>query len=148
MVKRLKLFPAERMHTGFPWVLWAVGWLAVIKAFLWLAYEPVLPQALLRVVGFKLLLAAVPLVVCGIGLWNRRRWAVWGVAALAAVNLLFLWFYPRSLQGYLVESEVNAVSMVLSAVMLLCEGPLGDALILLAVPFLLKSTRLPHGQHS
>jgi hypothetical protein len=145
-MKRLKLFPAERMNTDFPWVLWAVGWLAVIKAFLWLAYEPVLPQALLRVMGFKLLLAAAPLVVCGVGLWNRRRWAVWGVAALAAAGLLFLWFYPRSFQAYLVESEVNAVSTVLSAVMLLGEGPLGDALILIAAPFLFKTTRLPHGR--
>jgi hypothetical protein len=144
-MKRLQLFPAERMNVSFPWILWAVGWLAVIKAVLWLAYEPVLPEALLRTMGFKLLLAAVPLVVCGIGLWNRRRWAVWGAAALAAVNLLFLWFYPKSLQAYLIESEVNALSMVLSAVMLLFEGPVGDALILLAVPFLFKTTRLPHG---
>ncbi|MFO7708325.1 MAG: hypothetical protein R6V84_09140 [Desulfobacterales bacterium] len=144
-MKRLKPFPAERMNRDFPWVLWAVGWLAVIKAFLWLAYEPALPHAVLRAVGFKLLLAAAPLVVCGIGLWNRRRWAVWGVAALAALNLLFLWFYPRSVQGYLVESEVHAVSVVLSAVMLLFEGPLGDALILLALPFLFKTTRPPHG---
>jgi hypothetical protein len=144
-MKRLKLLPAERMNTHFPWVLWAVGWLAVIKAFLWLAYEPVLPEALLRTVGLKLLLAAVPLVAFGIGLWNRRRWAVWGLAAIAAVNLLFLWFYPRSFQGYLVESEVHAISMVLSAVMLLCEGPVGDALILIAVPFLFKNTRMPQG---
>ena len=115
MTKRLKLFPAERMHTDFPWVLWAVGWLAVIKAFLWLAYEPALPHTLLRVLGFKLLLAAGPLVVCGVGLWNRRRWAVWGVAALAAVNLLFLWLYPRSVQAYLVDSEVPALSVALSA---------------------------------
>ncbi|MCU0560581.1 MAG: hypothetical protein MUD16_10380 [Desulfobacterales bacterium] len=142
-MQRFELFPAERMDIDFPWVLWAVGWLAVIKAFIWLAYEPVLPQALLRVMGVKLLLAAAPLVVCGIGLWNRRRWAVWGVAALALANLLFLWFYPRSFQAYLVESEINAVAMVLSAVMLLCEGPLGDALILLALPFLFKTTRLP-----
>jgi hypothetical protein len=144
-MKRLQLFPPERMEITFPWVLWAVGWLAVIKAFLWLAYEPALPHALLRVMGFKLLSAALPLVVCGIGLWNRRRWAAWGVAAVALCNLLFLWLYPRSLQGYLVESEVHALSVVLSAVMLLCEGPLGDALILLAAPFLFKTTRLPHG---
>lgn len=134
------------MDVNFPWVLWAVGWLAVIKAFIWLAYEPVLPQALLGVMGVKLLLAAIPLVVCGIGLWNRRRWAVWGVAVLSVVNLLFLWIYPRSIQAYLVESEVNAISMVISAVMLLCEGPLGDVIILIAAPFLFKTTRLPLGR--
>lgn len=144
-MKRFRIFPAERMDTDFPWILWAVGWLAVVKAVLWLAYEPVLPEAMLRMVGFKLLLAAGPLVVFGVGLWNRRRWAAWGVVVIAAANLLFLWLYPRSLQGYLVESEVHALSVVLSAVMLLFEGPLGDALILIAVPFLFKTTRLPHG---
>ncbi len=143
-MQRLRLFPDERMDTDFPWTLWAVGWLAVVKAVLWLAYEPVLPEETLRMVGFKLLLAAVPLIVFGVGLWNRRRWAAWGVVIIAAANLLFLWLYPRSIQGYLVDSEIHAVAMVLSGVMLLCEGPVGDALILLAAPSLFKNTRLPH----
>lgn len=142
-MKRMRLFPAERMDTDFPLSLWAVGWLAVIKAVLWLAYEPVLPEETLRMAGIRLLLAAGPLIACGIGLWNRRRWAAWGVVIIAAANLLFLWFYPRSFQGYLVDSEIQAVSMVLSAVMLLFEGPVGDALILLAAPALFKNTRLP-----
>ncbi len=143
-MKRFRTFPAERMDTDFPWTLWAVGWLAVVKAVLWLAYEPVLPEAILKMVGFKLLLAAGPLIVFGVGLWNRRRWAAWGVVVIAAANLLFLWLYPRSIQGYLVDSEIHAVSMALSGVMLLCEGPVGDALILLAAPPLFKNTRLTH----
>lgn len=143
-MKRMRLFPAERMDSDFPWALWAVGWLAIIKAVLWLAYEPVLPAETLRMVGFKLLLAAGPLIVCGVGLWNCRRWAAWGVVTIAAANLLFLWFHPASIHGHLVDSEIQAVAMVLSAVMLLCEGPVGDALILLAAPLLFKHTRMPY----
>jgi hypothetical protein len=142
-MERFRLFPAERMNTDFPWTLWAIGWLAVLKAVLWLAYEPVLPAATLRLSGFRLLLTAGPLVVCGIGLWNRRRWAAWGVVILASANLLFLGAFPRSIHGNFVESDVQAIAMALSGVMLLCEGPVGDALILLAARWLFRNTRLP-----
>ena len=41
MVKsKLRIFPSERMSAGFPWQIWAVGWLCIFKGIIWLAYEP------------------------------------------------------------------------------------------------------------
>jgi len=137
----LKLFPAERMNADYPWPLWAIGWLAIFKAVLWLAFEPVLPETVLRLVGWKYLLGAIPLLICGIALWRRRRWAAWGLAVLAAADLVFLAVVPASLHAYLVDSEVAVFSILLSAVVLACSGPLGDALILCGVPAMFRNTR-------
>jgi hypothetical protein len=137
----LKLFPAERMNRDYPWPLWAIGWLAIFKAVLWLAYEPALPEAVLRWVGWKYLLGAPPLLICAVALWRRRRWAAWGLTVLAAVDLVVLAVAPASLQAYLVDSEVAVFSILLSAVVLVCGGPLGDVLILCGVPAMFRNTR-------
>lgn len=137
----VRVFPAERMNTDYPWPLWAIGWLAVFKAVLWLAYEPALADEVLRRVGWKYLLEALPLLVCGTALWRRRRWAAWGLAALAIADLVFLAAMPASLQAYLVDSEVTLFSVLLSGVVLVCGGPLGDLLILGGVPAMLRNTR-------
>jgi hypothetical protein len=138
---RLKLFPAERMNSDYPWSLWAIGWLAIFKAVLWLAYEPVLPEAILRLVGWKYILGAVPMLICGIALWKRRRWAAWGLAVLAAAGLVTVVVVPPTLQAYLVDSEVLIFSILLSAVMMVCSGPLGDVLILCGLPAMFRNTR-------
>jgi hypothetical protein len=138
---QLKLFPAERMNVDYPWSLWAIGWLAIFKAVLWLAYEPVLPEALLRLVGWKYLLGAVPMLICGVALWRRQRWAAWGLAVLAAADLALIVVVPPSLQAYLVDSEVMIFSILLSAVVLVCGGPVGDVLILCGVPAMFRNTR-------
>lgn len=139
----LKLFPAERMNTTYPWSLWAIGWLAIFKAVLWLAYEPALPEAVLRSVGWKYLAGALPLLVCGAALWRRCRWAAWGITLLAAADLAFLAFLPASLQAYLVDSEVALFSVLLSGVVLICSGPVGSVLILCGVPAMFRNTRKP-----
>jgi hypothetical protein len=138
---QLKLFPAERMNADYPWSLWAIGWLAIFKAVLWLAYEPVLPEAILRLVGWKYILGAVPMLVCGVALWRRRRWAAWGLAVLAAAGVALTAVVPSTLQAYLVDSEVLIFSILLSAVMMVCSGPLGDLLILCGVPAMFRRTR-------
>jgi hypothetical protein len=138
---QLKLFPAERMNADYPWSLWAIGWLAIFKAVLWLAYEPVLPEAILRLVGWKYILGAVPMLVCGVALWRRRRWAAWGLAVLAAAGVALTAVVPSTLQAYLVDSEVLIFSILLSAVMMVCSGPLGDLLILCGVPAMFRHTR-------
>jgi hypothetical protein len=136
-----KLFNPERMHPDFPWQLWAIGWLAIFKAILWLAYEPAVNEAFLRLVGWKYLLGAVPFLVCGVGLWRRKRWAAYGLSVLAAVDLAVLAWMPQSLQAYLVDSEVFLFSMALSAVVLVCGGPVGDLLIFCAGPAMFRNTR-------
>ena len=121
--------------------MWAVGWLALFKAFLWLSYEPVQPQFLLTLLGTKYLLNMIPMAIFAAGVWNLRKWAVWGLMILSAANILFFIIYPQSLSAILIESEVHIYSIILSFITLLCNGPIGDILILLASPVLLKLCR-------
>ena len=132
----MRIFPPERMSKDYPWQVWAVGWLAIFKGILWLAYEPVLPDAVMRLLGFKYILAMVPLVVCGVGLWNRQRWACWGLMLIAIGHLIFFITQPATLHAFLIRSEIPLFSPLLSLVVLLFNGPLGDVLILCAVPSL------------
>ncbi len=130
----VSLFPSERMSKDYPWQIWAVGWLAIFKGILWLAYEPVLPDALMQLLACKYAFGMVPLVVCGVGLWNRRRWACWVVVAIAIADLIFFITQPATLRAYAVESEMPGLSPLLSLIVLLFNGPLGDVLILFALP--------------
>lgn len=134
----LKIFPPERMDSEFPWVLWAVGWLALLKAFIWLAYEPVEPQLVLQLMAAKNIINILPAVIFGIGIWNLRKWAVWGILILAIGNLIFFILNPQTLHAAMVYSEVQLYTMILSSVTLLCNGPVGDFLILCATPVMLK----------
>ena len=140
-IGELTIFPPERMESTFPWVIWAVGWLALLKAFIWLAYEPVEPQNVLQLMAAKNLITIIPSVILGIGVWNLRKWAVWGILILAVGNLLFFILYPQTLSAAMVHSEVRLYTLILSSVTLLCNGPLGDVLILCATPAMLKYSR-------
>jgi hypothetical protein len=134
-------FPAQRMDAEFPWVIWAVGWLALLKAFLWMAYEPVQPENILQLMGYKYLLNIAPLVVCGIGVWNLRKWAVWGILLVSIANLIFFIVDSQTLNAVLVHSEVYLYSIILSIVTLVCNGPIGDILILCAAPVMFRHTK-------
>ncbi len=140
-IGEFRVFPSERMDGEFPWTIWAVGWLAFFKAFLWLAYEPVQAESVLRLLGGKFLLNVIPLAICAIGLWNLRKWAVWVLIALAAGNLVFFIANPQTLSAVLVTSEVRIYSVILSFITLLCNGPLGDLFILCAAPNMLKHAK-------
>jgi hypothetical protein len=129
------------MSTEFSWQIWSVGWLAFFKAFLWLAYEPVQADSVLRILGFKFMLNVVPLVIFALGVWNLRKWAVWGLIALSIANLLFFIVNPQTLNAVLVQSEFYIYSIILSFITLLCNGPLGDVAILCAAPGMLKYTK-------
>ena len=129
------------MEIEFPWVIWAIGWLALLKAFIWLAYEPVEPQNILQLLAYKNLLNILPLVVFGIGIWNLRKWAIWGILIVAVANLIFFIVNPVTLNAVMVHSEVRLYTMILSSVTLLCNGPIGDILILCAAPSMLKHVK-------
>jgi len=129
------------MDRDFPWPIWAVGWLALFKAFLWLSYEPVQPESVLTLLGTKYLLNMVPMAIFAIGMWNLKKWAMWGLIILSAANLIFFVIYPQSLNAILIESEVYIYSVILSFITLLCNGPLGDIFILLTTPLMLKHAR-------
>jgi hypothetical protein len=136
-----RIFPSERMGVDYPWQIWAVGWLCIFKGILWLAYEPNLPASMLTLLGFKYSLEMVPLIVFGIGIWNLRKWAVWGALIICGLNLIFILTNPQVFGAFVVKSEVQIWSVLLSVVTLICNGPLGDGLILLAAPILLKQVK-------
>ena len=140
-MSQVKVFPSERMDPEYPWTIWAVGWLAIFKAFLWLAYEPVQDESVLRLLGAKFLLNTIPLVVLAIGVWNRKKWTVWGLIALSVANLIFFIVNPQTLNAVLVVSEVRIYSIILSFLTLLCNGPLGDIFILCAAASMLKHVK-------
>ena len=140
-VSDFRIFPPERMEIEFPWVIWAIGWLALLKAFIWLAYEPVEPQNILQIMAYKNLLNILPLVVFGIGIWNLRKWAIWGILVVAVANLIFFIVNPVTLNAVVVHSEVRLYTMILSIITLLCNGPIGDILILCAASSMLKHVK-------
>lgn len=139
--RKFRIFPSERMSVEFPWQIWAVGWLCIFKGIIWLAYEPNLAGNLLSFFGAKYLLQMLPLIIFGIGIWNMRRWAVWGAVAVCAINLIIFFFTPQAFSAMLVKSEVIIWSVLLSGITLICNGPLGDLLVLLAAPLLLKNIK-------
>ncbi len=139
--RKFRIFPSERMSVEFPWQIWAVGWLCIFKGIIWLAYEPNLSGNLLSFFGAKYLLEMLPLTIFGIGIWNMRRWAVWGAVAVCAINLIIFFFTPQAFSAMVVKSEVIIWSVLLSGVTLICNGPLGDLLVLLAAPLLLKNIK-------
>lgn len=140
--KSFRIFPSERMSVDFPWQIWAVGWLCIFKGIIWLAYEPNLSDNLNTFFGLKYLLQVLPLILFGIGIWNRRRWAVWGAAAICALNLILFFFTPQALSATVVKSEVVIWSILLSIITLVCNGPLGDLLVLIATPTVLKLIKM------
>ena len=129
------------METEFPWMMWAVGWLALLKAFSWLAYEPVEPANVLQLMAYKYSLGVIPLVIFGIGVWNLRKWAVVGILLVAVGNLIFFIVNPQTLSAVVVQSDVGLYTMILSAITLICNGPVGDLLILCAGPGMFKYTK-------
>jgi hypothetical protein len=54
---------------------------------------------------------------------------------------MLLMVMPQSMYAYLVDSEVFIFSAILSAVVQVCGGPLGDILILCAARSMFRNTR-------
>ncbi|MGD9045685.1 MAG: hypothetical protein PVG06_18365 [Desulfobacterales bacterium] len=136
-----RIFPSERMSADFPWPIWAVGWLCIFKGSIWLAYEPNISNSMLSLLGSKYMLQTVPLIVFGIGIWNLRKWAVWGAVIIAGLNLIFIIVAPQTFSSLVVKSEAAIWSVLLSIVTMLCNGPLGDLLILLSAPVLFRHAK-------
>jgi len=141
-MSHFSVFPSERMDPEYPWTIWATGWLAIFKAFLWLAYEPVQAESVLRLLGDKFLLNIIPLIILAIGVWNLKKWAAWGLIAISIANLIFFIVNPQTLNAVLVASEVRIYSIILSFITLLCNGPIGDIFILCAAPSMLKHAKI------
>jgi len=127
-------FPKWRMSRGFPWPIWAAGWLAVFKALLWLATDPVVPIPIAERMAAKFLIMMIPFLVTGIGVWNLRKWAVWGLMVTSVLDLLFFVVFPVTARIITGDSFIGLAVVLLAGV-----GPLGDVLILAATPSMLKN---------
>ena len=129
------IFPAWRIYGQFPWPVWAAGWLAIFKAFLWLATDPVIPSPLAEQMATKFLVTMIPFAVLGVGIWNLRKWAVWSLLILSVIDLLFYIFFPVA-SRYIAGNSF----FLLAIVLLICTGPLGNIMILVSGPSMLKHT--------
>jgi hypothetical protein len=127
------LFPKWRMYRGFPWPIWAAGWLAVFKSVLWLATDPVAPSPIAERMAAKFLIMMIPFLVTGIGVWNLRKWAVWGLMVTSVLDLLFFVVFPDAARIIAGKNFIGLAVVLLAGV-----GPLGDVLILAATPSMLK----------
>jgi len=127
------ILPAWRMYKDFPWQIWAVGWLAIFKAVIWLSTSPNCPDPMIKLLTIKFLICMVPFIILGIGVWNLRKWAVWGIILLCIADVAF----------FVIKYEASACIMgnsfwLLAVTLILFNGPLGSVLILIATPSLLK----------
>jgi hypothetical protein len=127
------IFPEWRMVNTFPWQIWAVGWLAIFKAVLWLATDPNMPEQLANILAAKFLVFMIPFIILGFSVWNLRRWGMWGLIILSAADLLVYIIIPEA-SGYIMGNNF----WLIAAALLVCNGPIGDILILLASPVMLK----------
>ena len=130
------LFPAWRMVDTFPAIVWAVGWLAIFKGILWIFIDPNFPAAIENTVFLKELLLTLPFVVFGVGIWHLSRWAVWGLLVTTAVEILVTLTIPGAV-AFMAHGHFILYTMVL----LVFIGPLGNILILLSAPSLLRAQR-------
>jgi hypothetical protein len=127
------IFPSWRIYGQFPWLIWAAGWIAIFKAFLWLATDPVIPSPLAEKMAAKFIVTMIPFAVLGVGIWNLRKWAVWPLLVLSVIDLMFYIFFPAA-SRYIAGNSF----FLLAIVLLICAGPLGNILILVSGPSMLK----------
>ncbi len=131
---------SQRIYKDYPWPVWTIGWIAVLKALVWLASEPNLPENQLFGMGCKYAGFMVPWLVCAFGAWRMRRWAAWGVGVLGAADLLFFFVCPFALPS-LGLNPVSPVTHVLSLAVFVINGPVTAVAILVLVPVLFNKTR-------
>jgi hypothetical protein len=131
--EKFYIFPKWRMLNTFPWQIWAIGWLAIFKAVLWLATDPNMSKQLANILAAKFLVFMIPFIILGISVWNLRKWGVWGLIILSAADLLVYIILPQA-SRYIIGNNF----WLIAAALLVCNGPIGNVLILIASPVMLK----------
>ncbi len=134
------MIPDERMLPEYPWQVWLVGWLAIFKGVVWIAISPNLPEPILNMLGAKYLLCMVPFVVFGIGVWNMKKWAVWGVLLLSVIDLIFMIvLYPESV-SFMEVKGLGMLSTIITICLMIANGPFGNVVVLALGPNLVMAT--------
>lgn len=136
-----KIFPEQRLDSDFSWQVWIVGWIALFKAFVWISSDPNIAESVGVALSYKYMISMIPLVILGLGVWNQRKWAVWGFIVITIAELLFFVVYPASLKSLSLESSTSLLPLFLSLAVFTINGPVSDVFILLFAPFLLKYVR-------
>lgn len=127
---KFQMFPSSRLINTMPWQTWALGWLAMLKACLWVFITDVHNSTLL----LKYLVLAAPFFILGVGIWNLRNWAFWGLAALCGLDLIIHLVLPDAL--IMIDSgPAGRRKVIYSTVLALISGPAADAGVLALLPF-------------
>lgn len=128
---------SRRLYPDFPFIVWAIGWAALLKGLIWLSTDPNLPAEQLTVLGYKYIICTVPYVVCGIGLWRKKKWAAHGLVILCVAELIFFILCPFAMQSLAID-RVSLISLILSVGVLLINGPLSTVIILFCLPVVFR----------
>ena len=83
-----------------------------------------------------------PFLVCGIGAWNMKKWAAWGLILLAAADLIFYLISPAA-QASLALNTTSSVAYAFSMTVFFINGPPTAVAILLLSLVLMR-----HGKSS
>lgn len=125
---------SQRLYTDYPWPVWAIGWLAVLKALVWLGSEPAsLTESQLALMGYKYVLFMLPLLICGIGTWNMKKWASRGLILLAVADCLFF-LVSQTAQSSLALNRTSSVAYTFSITVFIINGPPSSVMMLLLTP--------------
>lgn len=136
----ITLFPEERLSPYFPFQLWAIGWLGILKSCIWIFTDPAGLQEPLTVMGIRYLIMTTPFFIFSVGIFNKKKWAVWGIGVTAILEILFFLAFRETLST-LVLDHLTTVNLIFSVVIFIINGPMSDVLILVTVPFILRFTR-------
>lgn len=128
------LFPEERLSPDYPFHLWIIGWLAILKACIWLFTDPLGPTDQLRIMGIRYLVMMIPLLILGPAMFNKKKWAVWGMITVCVCEIVFFLIFRGTLTT-LVPDNLTTISFILSIATFVLNGPISDIAILILLPF-------------
>lgn len=119
--EKFRYFPEERMNANFPFGIWLAGAFALTKGIIWLFFSSITPGIFL----FPFFL------VFGFGVWNKRRWAWWGIVAVSVVELVAIIFVPHfsCYSNALTGEKYDSYTVFFNRVI----GPAADAAMLVSM---------------
>ncbi|MBT8358378.1 MAG: hypothetical protein KJO61_11470, partial [Deltaproteobacteria bacterium] len=65
--------------------------------------------------------------------WNLKKWAIWGILLLCIADLAFFIIFQNAF-----SCIMGNIFWIWAVILMIFNGPVGDVLILIATPCLLK----------